>query len=610
MTEQRHLRNVAIVAHVDHGKTTLVDQMLRQSGSFREGARVEERVMDQGELERERGITILAKNTSIRYGEYVINIVDTPGHADFSGEVERIIRMVDGVLLVVDAFEGVMPQTKFVLRKALAAGLAPIVVLNKMDRPQARPEEVLEQVYDLFLTLEASDEQLDFPVLYASAVQGTATLDPAVPGKDLGPLFEAIIHRIPAPGGDPSGPLQFQVTRLDYDEYLGRIGVGRIYRGTLTSGQRLALVSPGTEPRSVRVQKLYGFVGLSRVELENAGTGDLVGVAGIPDITVGETLADPDQPEPLPAIEVEEPTIEMTFLINDSPFAGREGTFVTSRQLRERLYRETERDVSLRVEDTDSPDAWRVAGRGELHLSILIETMRREGYELQVSRPRVILKERDGRVYEPYEWLTVDVPEEFVGVVMEQIGARKGELQNMEPTGQGTSRLEFIVPTRGLIGYRSRFLTETRGNGVMHHRFYDYRPREEGLPGRSQGVLIAAVEGTATAYGIESVQDRGVMFIEPGVEVYEGMIVGEHSREQDITVNVCKAKHVTNMRASTKEEGIRLKTPRKMSLEAALEYLADDEYCEITPKAVRLRKRILSKSERERANRGKAGART
>ncbi|MDI3256129.1 MAG: translational GTPase TypA [Kyrpidia sp.] len=609
MNDQHYLRNVAIVAHVDHGKTTLVDQMLRQAGTFRAGAQVEDRVMDQGELERERGITILAKNTSIRYGEYVINVVDTPGHADFSGEVERIIRMVDGVLLVVDAFEGVMPQTKFVLRKALAYGLAPIVVLNKMDRPQARPREVLEQVYDLFLTLEASDDQLDFPILYASAVRGVASSEASEPGTDLRPLFEAIIRRIPAPRGDASGPLQFQVARLDYDEYLGRIGVGRIYRGRLRAGQRVAAVSPGADPQPARIQKVFGFIGLSRTELEEAGAGDLVGVAGIPDITVGQTLADPDRPDPLPAIEVEEPTMEMTFLVNDSPFAGRGGTFVTSRQLRERLYREIERDVSLRVEDTESPDMWRVSGRGELHLSILIETMRREGYELQVSNPRVILLEESGRLYEPYEWLIVDVPEEFVGVAMEQIGARKGELQNMEPGGQGNIRLEFVLPTRGLIGYRSQFLSETRGTGVMHHRFYQYRPREEGLPGRLHGVLIAAVEGTATSYGIESVQDRGVMFIEPGTEVYEGMIVGEHSREQDITVNVCKTKHVTNMRASTKEEGIRLKTPRKMTLEAALEYLADDEYCEVTPETVRLRKQVLSKSERERMNRGKAGSR-
>ncbi|MBX6394493.1 MAG: translational GTPase TypA [Alicyclobacillaceae bacterium] len=609
MTDQARLRNVAIVAHVDHGKTTLVDQMLKQSGTFRTGARVEERVMDQGELEREKGITILAKNTAIRYGEYVINIVDTPGHADFSGEVERIVRMVDGVLLVVDAFEGVMPQTKFVLRKALAHGLTPIVVLNKMDRPQARPREVLDQVYELFLVLDASDEQLDFPVIYASAVRGTASVDPDQPGSDLQPLFEAIVQHIPAPRGDRDGPLQFQVARLDYDEYLGRIAIGRIHRGRMTAGQRVAVTSPGKETRMARIQKLFGFSGLSRLEWENAAAGDLVGVAGIPDITVGETLADPECPEPLPAIDVEEPTIQMTFLVNDSPFAGREGTFVTSRKLRERLYLEMERDVSLRVEDTDNPDMWLVSGRGELHLAILIETLRREGYELQVSKPQVILKEENGRVCEPYEWLTADVPDEYVGVVMEQIGARKGELQNMEPCGEGMTRLEFIVPTRGLIGYRSQFLTETRGHGVMHHRFHEYRPREGALPGRGHGVLIAATSGTATAYGIESVQDRGTMFIEPGTEVYEGMIVGEHAREQDLTVNVCKAKHVTNIRSSTKEEGIRLKVPRRMTLEAALEYLEEDEYCEVTPKSIRLRKKILTKSERERVNRGKVGFR-
>jgi GTP-binding protein len=599
MNDTARLRNIAIIAHVDHGKTTLVDQLLVQSGIFRENEHVEERVMDSNDLERERGITILAKNTAIEYGGYRINIVDTPGHADFGGEVERIMKMVDGVLLVVDAFEGVMPQTKFVLRKALEQNLVPIVVVNKVDRPQARPEEVVDEVLDLFIELEANDDQLEFPVVYTSALQGTASTDPHRQGPDMKPLFEAIISHIPAPRGEAEAPLQFQVTLLDYNEYLGRIAIGRIHRGKMKSGQSVAVIKrDGTVERG-RVSKLFGFRGLKRVEIEQAGVGDIVALAGLGEINVGETIADSEQPEALPLLHIDEPTLQMTFLVNDSPFAGREGKFVTSRKLRERLMKELETDVSLRVEETDSPDAFIVSGRGELHLAILIETMRREGYELQVSKPEVIIKEENGVKLEPYEHLVVDVPEEYMGPVMERLGMRKADMTNMIQNGSHV-RMEFLIPARGLIGFRTEFLTETRGYGIMNHSFDSYRPSKGEIPGRHQGVLIASETGTATTYGIEALEDRGVMFITPGTEVYEGMIVGEHTRDHDLTVNPCKEKHVSNVRSSTKEETTRLKAPRILTLEQALEYLNEDEYCEVTPLSIRLRKKYLKKSDRDR----------
>jgi GTP-binding protein len=596
------IRNIAIIAHVDHGKTTLVDSLLRQSGTFRENEAVQERVLDSYELERERGITILAKNTAIMYKDYLINIVDTPGHADFGGEVERIMKMVDGVLLVVDAFEGCMPQTKFVLRKALEQNLTPLVVVNKIDRPNARPAEVVDEVLELFIELGASDEQLDFPVLYASGLQGTSSLTPDRQEGDMQTLYEAIINHIPHPKEDPGQPLQFLVTLMDYNDYLGRIAIGRINRGVLRQGQQVAVISREGVTRQARVEKLFGFQGLKRIEIEEAGAGDIVAVAGIKEINIGETVADPAHPEPLPVLKIDEPTLQMTFLVNNSPFAGREGKWVTSRKLRERLFKELETDVSLRVEETDSPDAFIVSGRGELHLGILIENMRREGFELQVSKPEVIIKEIDGVKMEPIERLVVDVPEDSMGAVMESLGSRKAEMVNMTNTGSGTVRIEFLIPARGLIGYRTNFLTLTRGYGVMNHAFDSYGPYAgANVGGRHQGVLISFETGTATTYGILSVEDRGTLFIEPGTEVYEGMIVGEHTRETDLVVNVCKEKHLTNMRASSKEETVKMKAPRLFTLEQALEYLNDDEYCEVTPKSIRLRKKILNKSEREKA---------
>jgi GTP-binding protein len=600
MNHQESLRNIAIIAHVDHGKTTLVDKLLAQSGLFRSNEQIEERAMDSNDLERERGITILAKNTAVPYGSYTINIVDTPGHADFGGEVERILKMVDGVLLVVDAFEGCMPQTKFVLRKALEQNLVPIVVINKMDRPNARPSEVVDEVYELFIELNATDEQLEFPIVYASAIQGVASLTPEDLGTDMRPLFETILQHIPHPKGDPAGSLQLQISMLDYSEYLGKIGIGRIQRGRITVGDAIALVKRDGSIERARVTKLFGFSGLNRHEIPSAEAGDIVAIAGIGSVSVGETVNHPDQIDPLPLLAIDEPTLQMTFLVNDSPFAGREGAHVTSRKLKERLFRELETDVSLRVEETDSPDAFLVSGRGELHLSILIETMRREGYELQVSKPEVIFKTIDGQLMEPFESLIIDVPEEYMGAVMERLGTRRGEMTNMTPTDSGNMRLEYIIPARGLIGFRTEFLTETRGYGIMHHSFHSYQPVKGEISGRRAGVLIASETGTASTYGLLGLEDRGVLFITPGTEVYEGMIVGEHSRDNDLTVNPCKEKHVSNVRSSTKEETVRLKAPRILSLEEALEYLDEDEYCEITPKSIRLRKKFLKKSDRER----------
>ncbi|SFE09621.1 GTP-binding protein [Paenibacillus algorifonticola] len=602
MQARENIRNIAIIAHVDHGKTTLVDKLLQQSGTFRENEAVQERAMDSNDLERERGITILAKNTAITYKDYLINIVDTPGHADFGGEVERIMKMVDGVLLVVDAFEGCMPQTKFVLRKALESNLKPIVVLNKIDRPNARPSEVVDEVLDLFIELGASDEQLEFNVVYASALMGTSSLDPDKQDENMEAMYETIINHIPSPTENVEEPLQYLVTLLDYNEYLGRIAVGRVNRGIVRQGQTVAVMTRDGGKKQARIEKLFGFQGLKRIEIEEAGAGDIVAIAGIKDINIGETIADPANPEALPVLKIDEPTLQMTFLVNNSPFAGREGKWVTSRKLRERLFKELETDVALRVDETESPDAFIVSGRGELHLTILIENMRREGFELQVSKPEVIVKEIDGVKQEPYEGLIIDVPEESMGAVMESLGSRKAEMVNMVNNGTGQVRLEFIIPARGLIGYRTSFLTLTRGYGIMNHAFDSYGPLAgSGVGGRHQGVLVATENGITTFYGMMGVEDRGIQFLEPGTEIYEGMIVGEHTRDNDIVVNICKEKQLTNIRSAGKDDTVKLKTPRLFSLESALEYLNDDEYCEITPKSIRLRKKILNKSERERA---------
>ncbi|MEK5477067.1 translational GTPase TypA [Paenibacillus sp. FSL R5-0407] len=609
MHERNQIRNIAIIAHVDHGKTTLVDKLLQQSGIYREHESVQERAMDSNDLERERGITILAKNTAITYKDYLINIVDTPGHADFGGEVERIMKMVDGVLLVVDAYEGCMPQTKFVLRKALEHQLTPIVVVNKIDRPAARPAEVIDEVLDLFIELEANDEQLEFPVVYASALNGTSSLNPEKQDENMLALYETIIDHIPAPTENVEEPLQFLVTLMDYNEYLGRIAIGRVNRGVIRQGQPVAVMTRDGGKKSARIEKLFGFQGLKRVEIEEAGAGDIVAIAGIKDINIGETIADPNQPEALPVLKIDEPTLQMTFLVNNSPFAGREGKWVTSRKLRERLLKELETDVSLRVDETDSPDAFIVSGRGELHLGILIENMRREGYELQVSKPEVIVKEIDGMKMEPVERLLIDVPEESMGSVMESLGSRKAEMVNMINNGNGQVRLEFLIPARGLIGYSTHFLTLTRGYGVMNHAFDSYGPLIGGqVGGRHEGVLVSSENGVSTLYGILSIEDRGILFLEPGAEIYEGMIVGEHTRDNDIVVNICKEKQLTNVRSATKDDTVKMKTPRLFSLEQALEYLNDDEYCEITPKSVRLRKKILNKSERERAEKHRKNA--
>ncbi|KHF29876.1 GTP-binding protein TypA/BipA [Anoxybacillus sp. BCO1] len=554
------IRNIAIIAHVDHGKTTLVDQLLRQSGTFRANEQVEERALDRNDLERERGITILAKNTAIQYNGTRINILDTPGHADFGGEVERIMRLVDGVLLVVDAYEGCMPQTRFVLKKALEQNLTPIVVVNKIDREFARPHEVVDEVIDLFIELGATEDQLEFPVVYASAINGTASLDADKQDDDMTALFETIIEHIPAPPDNSDEPLQFQVALLDYNDYVGRIGIGRIFRGRMQVGQQVALMKLDGSVKTFRVTKLFGFLGLKRIEIEEAKAGDLVAVSGMEDINVGETVCPLDVQEPLPPLRIDEPTLQMTFLVNNSPFAGREGKHVTARKIEERLRLQLETDVSLRVEPTDSPDAWIVSGRGELHLSILIENMRREGFELQVSKPEVIMKEIDGVMCEPVERVQIDIPEEYTGAIMESLGARKGEMVDMINNGNGQVRLIFLVPARGLIGYRTEFMSLTRGYGILNHSFDSYQPAIQGqIGGRHQGVLISMETGKATAYGIMQVEDRGVIFIEPGTEVYEGMIVGEHSRDNDLVVNVCKMKHVTNVRSSTKEQTVTMK---------------------------------------------------
>lgn len=598
MATNEKLRNIAIIAHVDHGKTTLVDAMLKQSHVFRTNEKVADRVMDSNALERERGITILSKNTAIMYGDTKINIVDTPGHADFGGEVERVLNMVDGVLLLVDAFEGPMPQTKYVLRKALEQKLKPIVVINKIDRPDQRVDAVYDEVLELFMELGADDDQLDFPVVYAAARDGIAKLSMDDESDNLQPLMELLIKEIPAPTGDPDGPLQIMITTLDSDDYVGRVGIGRIIRGTAHDGENVVIID-GDKQRKAKIGQLLVYQGLKKVPVDKAEFGEIVAVTGLGDISIGQTIADADKPEALPSIHIDEPTLSMTFGVNTSPFAGEEGDFVTSRHLRDRLFKEIETNVSLRVEETDTADIFKVSGRGELHISILIETMRREGFEMQVGKPEVIYKTIDGKLCEPMENLSIEVPKEFMGTVMESLGARKAELTNMvELTGY--LRLEFTIPARGLIGFRSEFMTNTKGNGIMNHVFRGYVPYKGDIPGRARGSLVAFERGETTAYGIYSLQDRGTMFVAPNQQVYEGMIVGENSRDIDIDINPCKKKNVSNMRSSSSDEAIRLTPPRELTLEQALEYINKDELVEITPKSIRLRKAILDRQQRGR----------
>lgn len=596
--EKQDIRNIAIIAHVDHGKTTLVDGMLKQNGTFRANEQVAERVMDSNDIERERGITILSKNTAVMYKDVKINIVDTPGHADFGGEVERVLNMVDGVLLLVDAFEGPMPQTKYVLRKALEQKLKPIVVINKIDRPDQRVDDVYDEVLELFMELGADDDQLDFPVVYAAARAGIAKMAMEDESENLNPLMDLLLKEIPAPTGDINAPLQIMVTTLDNDEYVGRVAIGRIIRGCAKYNQSVVVINGDVETKA-RIGKLFTYQGLKRVEVQEAGLGDIVALTGLGDVSIGQTVADAENPEALPSINIDEPTLSMTFGVNTSPFAGREGTFVTSRHLRDRLFKEIETNVSLRVEETDSADTFKVSGRGELHLSILIETMRREGFELQVGKPEVIYKEIKGHRCEPMEYLTIDVPQEFMGTVMESLGTRKAELANMTELS-GYLRMEFVIPARGLIGFRSEFLTNTKGNGIMHHLFHGYVPFKGDIPGRTRGALVAFEQGETTGYGIYSVQDRGTMFVAPNQPVYEGMIIGENSREMDMDINPCKKKHVSNMRTSSSDEAIRLVPPRILSLEQALEYINKDELVEVTPASVRLRKTVLDRLQRGR----------
>ncbi len=591
---QEQIRNLAIIAHVDHGKTTLVDGMLKQSGVFHERQVIEDRVMDSNDLERERGITIMAKNTAIIYHDYRLNIVDTPGHSDFGGEVERIVEMVDGVLLLVDAVEGPMPQTRFVLKKALAAGLSPIVVINKMDRPQSRPKEVVDEVLELFMELEATDHQLDFSVIYTNARTGTASLDPDELGEDLKPLFEMIVDKIPAPAGSLDAPLQIGVSMIDYDTYVGRMAVGRIQNGRVQARQEVILCAPGYAGSRQKIASLHVFDGLKKTVVDEAAAGEIVVIAGLDGFNVGDTICEVDNPLPLDFVRIDEPTVSVAIQVNKSPFAGREGTYVTSRKLRERLMRELESDVSLRVEGTDSPDTFLVAGRGELHISILIETMRREGYEFEVSRPQIIEKEIDGKLCEPIEELVIEVPEEYVGIVMEKLGPRKSEMINMSQKSDGMTFLEFLIPTRGLFGFRSEFMTDTRGMGTMNHLFNSYAPHKGELPVRQRGSLVAYETGDSTAYGLDNAQDRGELFVDAGYSVYRGMIVGENSRPGDIVVNVCKKKQLTNVRASGTDTAIKLTPPRLMSLEQCMEFITDEELVEITPQSIRMRKQSMN----------------
>ncbi|MBR0541384.1 MAG: translational GTPase TypA [Clostridia bacterium] len=598
MSCREDLRNISIISHVDHGKTTLVDELLKQSGIFRQNEVVAERVMDSNDIERERGITILSKNTAIHYNGVKINIVDTPGHADFGGEVERILTMVDGVLLLVDAFEGCMPQTRFVLRKALALNKKVVVVINKIDRPGARPAEVIDEVLDLFIELGANDDQLEFPVIYASARDGYSSLDPDAREGDMRPLFEEIIKEIEPPKGDVNEPLQCLFSSLDYDDYIGRIGVGRIQRGTLKVNDKVVLCKQDGSTQNVKISRLYQFEGLKRVEVQSAAAGDIICVTGIADLNIGETICDPEHIEPLPFVKIDEPTISMNFMVNDSPFAGQEGKFVTSRNIRDRLFKEVETNVSMKVEETDSTDCFKVSGRGELHLSILIENMRRQGYEFQVSRPEVITKIENGKLMEPIELLIVEVPEEYVGTVMQKIGSRRGELENMGTRDGGATHLEFRIPARGLIGYRSEFLTDTNGNGIMNNLFAGYEEFKGEIQTRERGSIVVHEAGETSAYGLFNTQDRGRLFVGPGVPVYEGMIVGECAKSEDIVCNVCKNKHLTNTRASGSDDALRLVPHTVLSLEQSMEFIGEDELVEITPKSIRLRKKILSKDLR------------
>ncbi len=597
------LRNIAIIAHVDHGKTTLVDSLLKQSHVFRDNEKVQERVMDSNDLEKERGITILSKNTSVMYKDIKINIVDTPGHADFGGEVERVLKTVDGVLLLVDSFEGAMPQTREVLKKALALNLKPIVVINKIDRPGARPEKVVDQVIELFIELDATDEQLDFPVVYASAKNGTSKLNMSDEDQDMTPLFETIINTIKAPDCDEEGPAQMLISNIDYDDYVGRMGIGRVERGTITLGMNVAICKDEDKIINGKIAKLYTHVGLKKVEVEEVKAGDIIEFAGIADISIGDTLCAPEHIEKIPFVNIDEPTVSMTFSVNNGPLAGREGQFVTSRHIRDRLFKELERNVSLRVKEGETPDSFEVSGRGELHLAVLIETMRREGFELLVSRPKVIIKDIDGVKCEPIESLVVNVPDDCVGTVIEKLGRRKAEMVNMEPAEDGHTKVEFSIPARGLIGYRTEFLTDTKGEGTMASIFKCYEPYKGEVVARVRGTIIAFEAGKSITYGLYNAQEKGDLFIGPGVEVYEGMIVGLNSRGEDLAINVCKEKHLTNTRASGSDDALRLVPPIQMSLEKAIEFIQDDELVEVTPKSIRLRKKILNNKERERAAR-------
>ena len=599
------IRNIAIIAHVDHGKTTLVDAMLRQSHIFRENEQVQERVMDSNDQEKERGITILSKNTSVMHDDIKINIVDTPGHADFGGEVERVLKTVDGVLLLVDAFEGAMPQTREVLKKSLALGLKPIVVINKIDRPGATPDKVVDQVIELFIELDATDEQLDFPVVYASAKNGIAKMDLKDETTDLSCLFETIINTIHAPNCDEEGPAQMLVSNIDYDDYVGRIAVGRVERGIIKLGMPVSICGKEDKITQGRIAKVYTHVGLNKVEVEEGKAGDIIELAGLPDINIGDTICDFEHPEKIPFVDIDEPTVSMTFSVNNGPFAGKEGQFITSRHIRDRLFKELERNVSLRVKETDTPDSFEVSGRGELHLSVLIETMRREGFELLVSRPKVIFKEIDGVKCEPIELLVVNVPDDCVGNVIEKLGRRKAEMVNMEPAELGHTKIEFKIPARGLIGYRTEFLTDTKGEGTMNHIFDSYEEYKGDIQARVRGTIVAFENGKSVTYGLYNAQDKGDLFIGPGVDVYEGMIVGLNSRGEDLAINVCKEKHLTNTRASGSDDALRLVPPIQMSLEKAIEFIQDDELVEVTPKSIRLRKKILDSKERERASRNK-----
>ncbi|MFT9214416.1 translational GTPase TypA, partial [Liquorilactobacillus ghanensis] len=604
MKTRDDIRNVAIIAHVDHGKTTLVNELLKQSDTLDEHTQIDDRAMDSNAIEKERGITILSKNTAVKYHGKQINILDTPGHADFGGEVERIMRMVDGVLLIVDAFEGTMPQTRFVLKKALEQHLTPIVVINKIDREGARPEEVVDEVLDLFIELGADDSQLEFPVIYASAVNGTSSYDsdPAAQEHTMNPIFDTILKTIPAPVDNSDEPLQFQVAMLDYNEFVGRIGIGRIFRGKIKVGDQVTVLKLDGSQKNFRVTKLFGFFGLKRLEIQEAKAGDLIAISGMEDIFVGETVCPVDHPEGLPLLRIDPPTLQMTFMTNDSPFVGQEGENVTARKLEDRLKVQLHTDVSLRVEDTDSPDAWTVSGRGELHLSILIEMLRREGFELAVSRPQVIYREVDGKMCEPFESVTIDTPDEYSGAVIDSLAQRKAEMQNMETNANGQTRLSFSAPTRGLIGYDSQFLSMTRGYGIFNHTFSEYKPVIKNWePGRRNGALVSINRGKATTYAIMGVEDRGTIFVDPGAEVYEGMVVGQSSRERDISVNVTKGKNMTNVRSSNKDQTATIKKPTHLTLEESLEFLNEDELLEITPKSIRLRKRILETNMREKA---------